>query len=132
MMGGMGGRGGDALDPAAFTRPFLAVTSIDDSVFRWIMWRDPQETVRGFTARLAARTMRLAAKAPGEWGVVWGAFRIPPGTGSLRLVLGQAAGSAPHDGSAAWFDDVGVFLFDSDEEARAAVPVFEKRYPPSP
>jgi len=34
MMGGMGGRGGDPLDPAAFTRPFVAVTSIDDTVFR--------------------------------------------------------------------------------------------------
>jgi Zn-dependent M28 family amino/carboxypeptidase len=53
MMGGMGARG-EALDPAAFTRPFLVVPSIDESVFRWVMWRDPQETPRGFAARFAS------------------------------------------------------------------------------
>jgi hypothetical protein len=52
MMGGMGARG-EALDPAAFTRPFICVSSVDDSVFRWIMWRDPQESPRGFAARVA-------------------------------------------------------------------------------
>jgi len=62
MMDGMGGRGGDALDPAAFTRPFLAATSIDDTVFRWIMWRDPQETARGFSARFAALRADIKAK----------------------------------------------------------------------
>jgi hypothetical protein len=62
MTGGMGGRGGDPLDPAAFTRPFLAVTSIDDSVFRWIMWRDPQETARGFAARFAGLRADIKAK----------------------------------------------------------------------
>jgi hypothetical protein len=51
-MGGFGQRG-EALDPAAFTRPFLVVSSIDDSVFRWVMWRDPQESPRGFAARFA-------------------------------------------------------------------------------
>ena len=51
--GGFGARGGEALDPAAFTRPFVYVSNVDDSVFRWIMWRDPQESQRGFAARLA-------------------------------------------------------------------------------
>jgi Zn-dependent M28 family amino/carboxypeptidase len=53
MMGGMGARG-EALDPAAFTRPFVYVSNVDDGVFRWIMWRDPQESARGFAARFAA------------------------------------------------------------------------------
>jgi len=61
MMGPMGPRG-EALDPAAFTRPFLAVTSVDDSVFRWIMWRDPQESQRGFSARFAALRADIKAK----------------------------------------------------------------------
>jgi len=51
-MGGMRARG-EAMDPAAFTRPFVYVSDVDDSVFRWIMWRDPQETARGFAARFA-------------------------------------------------------------------------------
>lgn len=52
-MGGGGGRGGAALDPAGFTRPFLYVSNIDERLFRWIMWRDPQESMRGFTSRVA-------------------------------------------------------------------------------
>jgi dipeptidyl aminopeptidase/acylaminoacyl peptidase len=87
---------------------------------------------RDITAHLSARTLMHAVKTPGEWGTVWGVFRVPPGTGSLRLFLGQADGGKPQTGSAAWFDDVGVFLFDSDEEARAFVPLYEKRYAPYP
>lgn len=90
------------------------------------------EDDRDVTARLTAKTLLHAVKTPGEWGVVWGAVRIPVGTRSLRLFLGQAQGSAAHDGSAAWFDDVGVFLFDSDEEARAFVPRYSDRYAPAP
>jgi hypothetical protein len=51
-MGGPGGRG-EALAPAAFTRPFLCLSNVDESVFRWIMWRDPQESARGFASRVA-------------------------------------------------------------------------------
>jgi len=40
------------LDPAAFTRPFLAVTDVDVRVFRQVMLRDPQESPRGFSARI--------------------------------------------------------------------------------
>ena len=57
VMGGMGGRG-EPLDAAAFTRPFLYVSNVDDSVFRWIMWRDPQESQRGFSARLRRHARR--------------------------------------------------------------------------
>jgi hypothetical protein len=41
-----------ALDPAAFTRPFLAVTDVDVRVFRQVMQRDPQESARGFSSRI--------------------------------------------------------------------------------
>ena len=51
-MGGDAARAARPLDPAAFTRPFVYVSNVDDSVFRWIMWRDPQESPRGFAARL--------------------------------------------------------------------------------
>jgi hypothetical protein len=51
--GGGGGRGGASLDPAGFTRPFLYVSNVDEKLFRWVMWRDPQESMRGFTSRIA-------------------------------------------------------------------------------
>ena len=51
-MGG-GGRGGASLDPAGFTRPFIYVSNVDERIFRWIMWRDPQESMRGYTSRIA-------------------------------------------------------------------------------
>jgi hypothetical protein len=60
-MGGFGPRG-DAIDPAAFTRPFLYVSNVDDSVFRWIMWRDPQESARGYAARLGRIRADIKAK----------------------------------------------------------------------
>ncbi len=40
------------LDPAAITRPFLAITDIDVRVFRQIMYRDPQDSSRAFVARM--------------------------------------------------------------------------------
>jgi hypothetical protein len=48
----IGGAAQQPLDPAAFTRPFLAVTDIDVRVFRQVMHRDPQESLGGFTARV--------------------------------------------------------------------------------
>lgn len=62
---GAGGRGGapaPAAVPAArgqaprqadvspFTRPFVYVSNIDERVFRWIMWRDPQQSLNEFNA----------------------------------------------------------------------------------
>jgi len=61
-MGGGGGRGGAALDPAAFTRPFIYVSNVNESLFRWIMWRDPQESQRGFTSRVARMRADIKAK----------------------------------------------------------------------
>ena len=63
VMGGMGARG-EAMEPAAFTRPFVYVSNVDDDVFRWIMWRDPQESQRGFAARFAGMRADIKAKKP--------------------------------------------------------------------
>ena len=62
-MGGMGARG-EAMDPAAFTRPFVYVSNVGDDVFRWIMWRDPQESQRGFAARFAGMRADIKGKKP--------------------------------------------------------------------
>ena len=62
-MGGFGARG-EAIDPAAFTRPFLYVSNVDDSIFRWIMWRDPQESARGFAARVGRIRADIKTRKP--------------------------------------------------------------------
>jgi len=72
-----------------------------------------------FNAHLNGQEMMLKAGAPDEWGTVWGVFPVPPETGAIRLYLQQADGGKPQNGSAARFDDAGVFLFDGEAEARA-------------
>ena len=41
-----------ALETSPFKRPFLFVSSIDEQVFRWILWTDRQQSSREFTARI--------------------------------------------------------------------------------
>ena len=67
-MGGGGGRGGAAFDPAAFTRPFIYVSNVNESLFRWIMWRDPQESQRGFASRIVRMRADIKAKKPRSAG----------------------------------------------------------------
>jgi hypothetical protein len=62
----MGGRPAP-LDPASFTRPFLAVTDIDARVFRQVMYRDPialQESPRAFIARVDQMRRDIRDKKP--------------------------------------------------------------------
>ncbi len=58
---GGGGRGAQT-DPKLFTRPFLYVSNIDERLFKWIMWRDSQESSRGFDARMAALRNDIKAR----------------------------------------------------------------------
>ncbi|MGE5362058.1 MAG: M28 family peptidase [Bacteroidales bacterium] len=51
-----------ALDPAAFTRPFLVVTDVDVRVFRQVMYRDAQESPRGFSSRIEQMRRDIKAK----------------------------------------------------------------------
>ncbi len=56
------------------------------------------------------------------WRYLWGVFRIQPGTMRIRLFLNQAlARSVPHDGSRTSFDDLGVYIFPTEQEALAYV-----------
>jgi hypothetical protein len=65
---------------------------------------------------------RLAADTPNERGWMWGVFPVPAGTTMIQIALQQAlANGAPHNGSAARFSDVGLFLFATEAEAHAFV-----------
>jgi hypothetical protein len=61
-----GGPGGgprtDPIDPKTFTRPFINVSNVDERLFKWVMWRDPQESSRGFDARMARVRGDIKAK----------------------------------------------------------------------
>ena len=53
---------------------------------------------------------------------LWGIFQVPNGTGRIRVFLNQAlANGTPHNGSATRFDDVGVYLFSTKEDAQSFI-----------
>jgi hypothetical protein len=71
-------------------------------------------------AYLQGQQMSSSATSVGEWVKMWGIFKVPEGTGGIRFFLNQASRrGAPHDGSAARFDDLGLYLFTTEEEAES-------------
>jgi WD40 repeat protein len=73
------------------------------------------------TNNLQGQQMMWSAQVAGEWGLVYGIFEIPSETGSIRFFMQQADGKEPHDGSAARFDEPGIFIFNSKKEAERFV-----------
>ena len=71
-------------------------------------------------AYLQGQQMRSSATLVGEWVKMWGIFRVPEGTSRIRFFLSQALRQGvPHNGSAARFDDLGLYLFPTEEEAKS-------------
>ncbi|MFH1575266.1 MAG: hypothetical protein ABIG68_14900 [Acidobacteriota bacterium] len=69
-------------------------------------------------AYMQGQQMRSSSKVPNEWVPAYGIFQVPTNTGRIHLSLCQAeALGVPQDGSAARFDDLGLYLFESREEA---------------
>ena len=58
------GGGGQSGEPLTFTRPFLVVNDVDVRVFRHLMYRDPQESSRGFVARIDQWRRDIRDKTP--------------------------------------------------------------------
>jgi len=68
---------------------------------------------------LQGQNMGLMNMKKDEWVTLWGIFQVPQGTGRIRFFLNQAEGKGiPQDGSAARFDDVGLYLFRTQQDAR--------------
>jgi hypothetical protein len=77
---------------------------------------------------LQGQEMLCWAKNPDEWVTVWGVFEVPSGTGAIRFFLNQAERKdLPQNGSAARFDDLGLYLFTTEEEAKAFVQVYDEQ-----
>jgi hypothetical protein len=69
---------------------------------------------------LQGQTMLASPARESEWVPMWGLFRVPEGTGAIRFFLKQALrNGVPHNGSAGRFDDVGLYLFASEQDACA-------------
>jgi len=76
-------------------------------------------------AYLQGQKMRHSLLTPNTWALSWGVFELPKHTGAIRIFLQQASGRSAQTGSAARFDDVGIFLFYSREEAEKFAEEFE-------
>ena len=73
-------------------------------------------------AYLQGQQMRSRSAIRDEWVQMSGIFEVPEGTNTIRFFLSQSERKGvPHNGSAARFDDLGLFLFGTKEEAEAFV-----------
>jgi len=53
---------------------------------------------------------------------MWGIFKVPERTKRIRFFLSQASRrGVPHNGSAARFDNLGLYLFSTKQDAEAFV-----------
>ena len=75
---------------------------------------------------LQGQQMLCAARKENEWVIAWGVFQIPGGAGAIRFFLNQAERKdVSQNGSAARFDDLGIYLFDTEKEANAFVKTYK-------
>ena len=71
---------------------------------------------------LQGQQMRAHTSTRDEWVNMWGIFQVPEQTKSIRFFLKQALRQGlPHNGSAASFDNLGLYLFATKEDAQAFV-----------
>jgi hypothetical protein len=77
---------------------------------------------KSIKAYLQGQRMLGQARSAGEWVIMWGIFKVPEGTGRIGFYLHQAERKGvPQNGSAASFDDLGLYLFPTEDEAKAFV-----------
>jgi hypothetical protein len=102
-----GGRGAaPAVEPSPFKRPFIVVSNIDERVFRWIMWRNPQQAANEFNAgidqmRRDIRDKKVRTMSTGLKGTVKGFDSVTLygerfKNNTSRNVLGKIEGTDPN------------------------------------
>ena len=81
-----------------------------------------------FVGYLQGQSMRAESSEPNVWVKMSGIFPIPAGAAQVKLDLSQAeARGVPRNGSAARFDDVGLFVFAAESEARDFIARWKSR-----
>jgi uncharacterized protein len=86
-------------------------------IFGYMLEEEPQRTVTGY---IEGQNLLCSAEKEHEWVYAWGIFEVPRKSGRLTFILQQkkSPGVAKY-GSAARFDDLGVYLFKSKEKAQS-------------
>jgi hypothetical protein len=75
---------------------------------------------------LQGQQMRARASYQDEWVTMYGIFGIPENTGAIRFYLNQAERKyVPQNGSAARFDNLGLYLFETEEDALQFVKTYK-------
>jgi hypothetical protein len=92
------------------------------------MMESASQTGGRVNSYLQGQQMLCWAKNANEWVTVWGVFEVPAGTGAIRFFLNQAERKdVPQNGSAARFDNLGLYLFPTEEEAKAFARIYKKQ-----
>ena len=90
------------------------------------MMEAPNPKAGRILSYLEGQQMLCDARKEDEWVTAWGIFQVPSGTGAIRVFLNQAERKdVPQNGSAARFDDLGLYLFDTETEANAFVKTYK-------
>lgn len=86
------------------------------------MMQSPGPDRKEILEYLQGQRMLAQTTAIDEWTNMWGIFEVPAGTTKVRFFLNQALrAGVPHNGSAARFDNLGLYLFASRKDAQAFV-----------
>lgn len=94
-------------------------------LFGYIMTNSTSERILSY---LQSPEMLCSARKENEWVTLAGIFQVPGEARVIRFFLNQAERkNVPQNGSAAWFDDLGLYLFPTEAEARAFVKVYEQQ-----
>ncbi|HEU4434017.1 MAG TPA: hypothetical protein VFR51_11610 [Pyrinomonadaceae bacterium] len=86
------------------------------------LMRPPVPGEKEILAYLQGQQMLAQTNIQDEWVTMWGIFEVPEGTTKVRFFLNQALrAGVPHNGSAARFDHLGLYLFATRKEAQRFV-----------
>jgi hypothetical protein len=78
---------------------------------------------------LQGQKMLPKPSSANEWVTMFGIFPVPKGTVAIRFFLMQAErNGVPQNGSAARFDNLGLFLFETQEEALNFAKAYDKKF----
>jgi hypothetical protein len=73
-------------------------------------------------AYLSGQQMAGSADSSNNWTQLWGVFRVKTGTGRIRFFLQQGGQKGiGYNGAVTRFDDLGLYIFPTETEARAVV-----------
>jgi hypothetical protein len=80
----------------------------------------------GIGKHYSARTLITSTREADTWTTLWGVFPVGEGIRKLSFEIRQADGSSAKTGSASRFDDLGVYLFDTEAEAQSFVARYQQ------